>query len=79
MFELPERPAEAIKFAPLWWLGAVLGAGAIFFLDFVRITWLGGLLCLASAQTIWYAYRRSRKLLRGDDHIWTDQENKNQL
>jgi membrane protein implicated in regulation of membrane protease activity len=79
MFELPERAADNIRFTPLWWIGGVLGAGAIFFLDFVRITWLGGLLCLASVQTIWYASRRSRKLLRRDDHIWTNQENKNEL
>jgi hypothetical protein len=79
MFDLIERPATDIRFTPLWWIGAVLGAGAIFFLNFVRITWLGGLMGLASTTTIWYAYRRSRKLLRRDDHIWTNQESKNEL
>jgi len=61
MFDLIERPATDIKFTPLWWIGAVLGAGAIFFLDFVRVTWLGSLLCIASLAVLWYALRRSRR------------------
>jgi hypothetical protein len=51
-FELVERPITDIRFTPLGWIGAILGAGAIFFLDFVRVTWLGGLLCLASSAVL---------------------------
>jgi hypothetical protein len=60
MFEPIKRSADAIRFTPLWWVAAALGAGAIFFLDFVRVTWLGSLLCIASAAVLWYVLRRSK-------------------
>jgi hypothetical protein len=78
MFDLIERPATDTRFTPLWWIGAVLGAGAIFFLSFVRITWLGGLLAFA-AGILLYANGLPRRLVGGDDHIWNNQESKTEL